>query len=73
VEDRRPTGELGPGTRVEVRNGYGSSWARGFVVTDVDSDGDAEHYRLRRVSDGQVLPEAFEPDELRLEGPAATG
>ena len=56
MEDRRPAGYLGPGTRVEVRSGYGTSWARGFVVADVDSNGDG-------------LPETFDPEELRREGP----
>jgi len=65
VEDRRPTGNLGPGTRVEVRSGYGTSWARGFVVADVDRDSD--QYLVRRVSDGHVLPEAFDSDALRRE------
>ena len=68
MEDRRPIGHLGPGTRVEVRSGYGTSWARGFVVADVDHDDDGEQYVVRRVSDGQVLPETFDPEALRREG-----
>lgn len=66
VEDRRPTSNLGPGTRVEVRSGYGHSWATGFEVADVEDEG----YLVRRVSDGHVLPEPFPLDELRREGPA---
>lgn len=66
MEDRRPIKDLGPGTRVEVRSGYGHSWATGFEVADVDGEG----YLVRRVSDGQVLPEAFDPKEIRREGPA---
>jgi len=66
VEDRRPTGHFGPGTRVEVRSGYGHSWASGFEVADVHNDG----YLVRRISDGHVLPEPFPQDELRREGPA---
>ena len=69
VEDRRPTEHLGPGTRVEVRSGYGSSWARGFEVAGVDTDGGGAQYLVRRVSDGQVLPEPFDPDALRQERP----
>ena len=65
MEDRRPDGNLGPGTRVEVRSGYGTSWARGFEVAEIEG----EEYRVRRVSDGQVLPEAFDPGALRREGP----
>jgi len=67
VEDRRPTGPIGPGTRVEVRSGYGTSWARGFEVADVDTEGSGEQYLVRRVSDGHVLPEAFDSDSLRRE------
>ena len=66
MEDRRPTENLDRGTRVEVRNGYGHSWARGFEVADVDG----EDYLVRRISDGHVLPEPFDPGELRTEGPA---
>jgi hypothetical protein len=51
---------------VEVRSGYGTSWARGFEVADVDSD--CGQYLVRRVSDGHVLPETFEPEALRREG-----
>ena len=67
VEDGRPTGDLGKGTRVEVRSGYGTSWARGFEVAHVDHSGDGAQYRVKRVSDGHVLPEAFDPDALRRE------
>jgi hypothetical protein len=68
VEDRRPTRHIGPGTRVEVRSGYGTSWARGFEVADVDYDGDSAQYVVRRMSDGHVLPETFDPEALRREG-----
>ena len=44
---------LVPGTHVEVQSGFDDSWQRGFVVEEVTSAG----YRLRRESDGQVLPE----------------
>jgi hypothetical protein len=69
VEDRRSTGNLGPGTRVEVRSGYGHSWARGFEVVEV-ADPEGEQYLVRRVSDGHVLPESFDSMEIRQEGPA---
>jgi hypothetical protein len=67
VEDRRLTGDLALGTRVEVKNGYGSSWARGFEVAAVEGG----EYVVRRTSDGHVLPETFEADELRKAGPLA--
>ena len=64
MEDRRLAGDLGPGARIEVRSGYGHSWARGFEVADVDEG----EILVRRVSDGHVLPEAFDPNEVRPAG-----
>jgi len=63
VENQRFPGPMGPGTRVEVRSGYRSSWARGFEVAGVDG----EQYRVRRVSDGTVLPATFQPEAVRQE------
>ena len=54
-------GQLVPGTRVDVYNSYALDWARGFEVSGVDAGG----YRVRRVSDGTVLPVPFAPDALR--------
>jgi hypothetical protein len=51
-----------PGTRVEVRRRFDQAWARGFVVHDAAEGG----YRLRRTSDGAVLPVAFPDSELRV-------
>ena len=48
----RQNPELLPGTRVEVLNGSHDRWASGFAVETVEHDG----YRLRRNSDGYVLP-----------------
>jgi hypothetical protein len=59
VEDR----SIRPGTRVEVRSGYRSSWTRGFEVARVEGDA----YVVRRVSDGAVLPAAFDDDAIRQE------
>ena len=58
ADDRLP-----PGTRVEVRRRFDERWSRGFEVADHDDDG----YRLRRLSDGTVLPVTFEPAEVRKE------
>lgn len=44
---------LTPGTHVDVRSGLDDSWQVGFVVDEVTDRG----YRLRRESDGAVLPE----------------
>ena len=54
---------LTEGTRVEVRNRFDSRWNRGFAVANVLVDG----YRIRRTSDGQLLPTVFTTDEVRRE------
>lgn len=56
--------DLPPGTRVEVRNRFDGSWSRGFEVASVDEDG---RYRIRRRSDGDLLPTPFERDDVRRE------
>ena len=50
-------------TRVEVRNRYDGSWGQGFEVAEVTPRG----YRIRRSSDGSVLPTEFAPDDVRKE------
>ena len=52
---------IGPGTPVEVRNQLSMGWAHGFEVATAEPEG----YRLRRVSDGSVLPALFAADSLR--------
>jgi hypothetical protein len=54
---------LAPGTKVDVRNRYQGTWVRGFEVADVTDTG----YRIRRLSDGSVLPELFIRDDVRRE------
>lgn len=59
---------LEPGTRVEVRNRFDGSWARGFEVADtLVTDASEVRYQLRRLSDSSILPEDFSRDELRRE------
>ena len=55
---------LSKGTRVQVRNQFDGSWARGFEVYQSRRNG----YLLRRVSDRHVLPTTFAPPDLRQEG-----
>lgn len=52
---------LEPGAHVEVRRRFDRSWARGFEVAEVVDGG----YRVRRRSDGFVLPVSFGFDEVR--------
>ena len=54
---------LEPGTKVEVRTGFDRSWASGFAVDAVAVDG----YRVRRRSDGELLPVAIAFDDVRRE------
>ncbi|HUC35570.1 MAG TPA: hypothetical protein VMR97_00440 [Acidimicrobiales bacterium] len=59
-----PTEVLAPGTRVDVRNRYVGAWSHGFEVAEhLRGDG----YRIRRLSDGSVLPEPLSADEVRPE------
>ena len=55
---------LTKGTRVQVRNRFDGSWARGFEVYQSRRSG----YLLRRLSDRHVLPTTFAPPDLRQEG-----
>ena len=51
------------GTRVEVTNRFDRRWSRGFEVVEIVSAG----YRLRRLSDGTVIPAVFVPNEVRAD------
>jgi hypothetical protein len=51
------------GTRVEVRSRFDQSWARGFEVAERTDQG----YRIKRLSDGVVLPTEFSDDDVRQE------
>jgi hypothetical protein len=56
-----------PGTRVEVRTRFERRWTRGFEVAAFDEDADPPAYRVRRRSDGSILPVAFPEDDVREE------
>jgi hypothetical protein len=57
-----------PGVRVEVRSRFDQRWARGFEIEEViEANGNGPHYRVRRRSDGSVLPSLFVDEELREE------
>ena len=64
---------LRKGARVQVQNRFDRRWIGGFVVDQVKAaeDGGDARYRVKRVSDGSVVPDAFGPGELRSEGPTA--
>ncbi|MEJ7584634.1 MAG: hypothetical protein WKF43_11240 [Acidimicrobiales bacterium] len=54
---------LEPGMAVEVHTGFDRSWSSGFDVAEVSEVG----YRLRRRSDGTLLPTVFPFDDVRRE------
>lgn len=60
------------GTRVEVRSQFDRSWASGFEISEIvgspeGADGPGARYKVRRESDGMVLPREFEWEEVRRE------
>ena len=58
-----------PGTRIEVRSRFDRRWARGFEVDAfvAEASDHPAQYRVRRRSDGAVLPALFVDDEVREE------
>jgi hypothetical protein len=66
----QPDGELlVAGTPVDVRSRYVGSWSRGFEVAEIVG----ESYRVRRLSDGRVLPAEFSSDDVRVRRPKNPG
>jgi hypothetical protein len=61
-----PRPALPAGTPVEVRNRFCASWSDDFEIAERAGNG----YRVKRRSDGYVLPTVFGPGEVR---PARTG
>ena len=49
------------GNAVEVRRRFDGGWAPGFEVAEATTAG----YRVRRVSDGMVVPAEFSDQEIR--------
>jgi hypothetical protein len=56
-----------PGTKVEVRDRFDRRWTRGFEVAETVETGEGAGSRIRRLSDGSVLPVVFGADEVRRE------
>lgn len=51
---------------VEVRCRFGDRWVSGFEVCEVIRSDDSTRYRLRRRSDGSVIPTLFDEKDLRF-------
>lgn len=58
---------LETGEPVEVRRRFDQRWSRGFEIESSEDDG----YRLRRRSDGAVLPIVFAATDVRASQPPA--
>jgi hypothetical protein len=55
------------GERVEVRTRFDGGWSRGFQTIAIERDDADLAYRLRRLSDGAVLPALFPAEQVRAE------
>jgi hypothetical protein len=53
------------GQEIEVRCHFNCSWVRGFVVADVVVEDGQTLYRIKRSSDGAVLPALFPEGYVR--------
>jgi len=54
-----------PGEGVQVRNRFEGGWVRGFEVAEVHEQNHEMLFRLRRRSDGVVLPSLFSEADVR--------
>lgn len=55
---------------VEVRNRFDGTWSHGFeVVESVIGEKDGTQFRLRRLSDGYLLPVLFTADDIVVHRP----
>jgi hypothetical protein len=54
------------GEGVQVRNRFDGDWVQGFEVAEVQEGGNGTRFRLRRQSDGWILPALFSDDEIRV-------
>jgi len=54
---------LASGTRVQVRRKFDDKWATGFEVAEATTQG----YRVRRLSDGELIPVPIAAVDLRKE------
>jgi hypothetical protein len=48
-----------------VRNRFDGNWVQGFEVEAIEGPEDEPRFRLRRRSDGAILPELFPEADIR--------
>lgn len=65
VRPRATTTLLEPGDAIEVQNRFMETWCAGFEVSEVISDPICTHYRIRRTSDGMIIPDLFGETHVR--------
>lgn len=53
------------GADVEVHLRFDGTWTRGFEIAEIVQQGRVSGIRLRRRSDGAILPAWFDPVEVR--------
>ena len=56
---------MGEYDEIEVRSRYTGDWAGGFELHDADPDDGDPRFKVRRRSDGTVLPDWFDAREIR--------
>ena len=52
---------------VRVRSRFDGRWSHGFVLVDKRNDHLQQQFKVKRVSDGAVLPGVFSSDEVKPE------
>lgn len=55
---------LAPGDPIEVQNRFDGTWCGGFEIAEVLGSPPRWSYRIRRLSDGELLPRVFEHDAI---------
>jgi hypothetical protein len=65
AESAAPARRTAKDAAVEVRGRIGDRWVDGFEICEVMSTPAGPRYRLRRRTDGVVLPELFEASSIR--------
>ena len=56
---------MGQADEVEVRTRFDGEWTAGFELHDVEPVAGEPRFRVRRRSDGVVLPDWFSSDDIR--------
>jgi hypothetical protein len=54
---------LSAGDKVEVRRKFDAQWSKGFEVVEATASG----FKIRRLSDGEILPVEFPERDIRKE------